>query len=123
MATWPEVQQYLHSNFKQNLGMQAVAGGDAFAAEIDVEGGSEVVMVFNGGPILQFVVFINSSKPINLELLLTSTQYFGIRRTGDGPYTLQHISWMETVDAPEINLPLNLMASEARRLKTLLGID
>jgi len=123
MANWSDVQAYLNDNFKMNAAMQVMTGSGSFAAEVDVLGGNEVVIVFDEAPVIQFVTFINSSKPINVEQLLTSTKYFGIRKnSGQNGYVMQHMAWLETIDAPELNFPINLMAQEARRIKNELGL-
>lgn len=123
MATWPEVQQFLNSNFKKNIAMQTLAGPNGFAAEVEVNGRTEVVLVLEGGPLLQFMVFIASPNPINVEKLLTTVQLFGIRKTkGQNSYVMQHLAIMDTLDAPEISAPIKLLADEARNVKDALGL-
>lgn len=124
MATWPEVQQYLQKNFKQNIAMQVIAGPSGFASEVDVGSGrSEIVIVLESGPLLQFVVFIASPNPIDVEKLLTTTQLFGIRKNkANNSYVMQHLAIMATLDAAEIDAPINLLADEARKVKDALGL-
>ena len=123
MATWPEVHQYLSNNYEQDFGMKVVAGEGSFAALVPVEEEKELVLVLDGDQLLQFVVLFNSPKSIDVEALLTSSKLFGFRKNkGQSTFVMQHLAFMETLDAPEINVPLRLMASESLRIKKTLGI-
>ena len=116
MATWQEVKEYLAENFNRDFGIQAISGADSYAASVETSSGTEVVLVFNNDPLIQMVSLIGNTNSINLDKLLANLNIFGIKSVNN-MYALQHVGFLDTLDAVELVGPIKLMAGECAELK------
>ena len=112
MATWDEVLSFLEQNYESDFGMKMLAGPDSYAAVVNHEQGSEVILIFNIDDfIVQFVGFLDRKALDDIDGAIRAAEIFGVKRTSDA-VALQHVAFLETLDTQEITLPLALMAQE-----------
>lgn len=122
MATWNEVREFLGENFKQDIGMQAISGAGSYAADVEANGSSATILIFDSSPLIQVTGFIGHENQINLEKLIKNLNIFGLKNA-NGTYALQHIGIMESLDSIELLAPIRLMAGEIVELKGKLGLS
>ena len=122
MATWNEVREFLGENFKQDIGMQAISGAGSYAADVEANGSSATILIFDSSPLIQVTGFIGHENQINLEKLIKNLNIFGLKNA-NGTYALQHIGIMESLDSIELLAPIRLMAGEIVELKGKLGLN
>ena len=122
MATLNEVREFLGENFKQDIGMQAISGAGSYAADVEANGSSATILIFDSSPLIQVTGFIGHENQINLEKLIKNLNIFGLKNA-NGTYALQHIGIMESLDSIELLAPIRLMAGEIVELKGKLGLS
>ena len=122
MATWDEVREFLGENFKQDLGWQAISGAGSYAADVEANGSSVTILVFDSSPLIQVTGFIGHESKINLAELMKNLNIFGLKSV-NGTYALQHIGIMDSLDSVELLAPIKLMAGEIVTLKEKLGLN
>ena len=121
MATWDEVREFLGENFKQDLGWQAISGAGSYAADVEANGSSATILVFDSSPLIQVTGFIGHESKINLADLMKNLNIFGLKSV-NGTYALQHIGIMDSLDSVELLAPIKLMAGEIVTLKGKFGL-
>jgi hypothetical protein len=120
MATWKDVEDCLFQNFDSDLGMTALSGPEAFAAEVPNDFGIEVILVMNVSDVLvQFDGFLSAKAFANLDRVFPLLDVFGIKKTDTG-VALHHIALLETLDAEELLGPLNLMSKEMHKINSAI---
>lgn len=120
MATWRDVEEFLSQNFDSDMGMTALSGPEAFAAEVPNDFGIEVILVMNVSDVLvQFDGFLSPKAFNHLEKVFSLLDFFGIKKTDTG-VALHHIAILETLDMEELIGPLNLMSKEMHKINKTL---
>mgnify|MGYP006271560071 CR=1 FL=1 len=118
MASIEEVQSYIISNWNaEHVG----EGSLRLEAELG-EGRTQMVFATIVGDILAISSPFAKEESITEELALhlSSNTFFGVKVFG-GFYVLQHIIFVEDLDASEIDKGLALIASFADQLESTLG--
>ena len=122
MAKWRQVKSYIYQNYQ-------VSGdsGDILTLLLDTGNGrSQIVHVghvdADDQSSIMLSVFAQKSM-VSADRVLTATEIIpaGIRSTGD-LYAVSHMQLLETIDEPEIDWQMVLVASYADQLEEYLGL-
>ena len=122
MAKWRQVKSYIYQNYQ-------VSGdsGDILTLLLDTGNGrSQIVHVghFDADDQSSIMLSVFAQKStVSADRVLTATEIIlaGIRSTGD-LYAVSHMQLLETIDEPEIDWQMVLVASYADQLEEYLGL-
>lgn len=126
MATWPEVENFLTSNYKTEQ-----LGDSFYKLTFSLDAGrSQMIFVMGLGledPHLANLAFfspfakISQISPQTLVEIMEDHSFLGFSRIGDW-YTLKHVAPMSNLDANEIEWPMKYVTVAADNLELELGL-
>ena len=121
MATWASVENYIKANYKV-----AEQDGSILTLLFDMGGGrSQMMMVTTAGALVQFVSPFATLGQISIEQVFAAIRaesiVLGISGVG-GTLMVTHSQLLETADAEEIDMGLQLVAETADLLERTLGL-
>lgn len=108
MATWPEVQSFIKSNYK------VMSESDSLMSMLFgfEDGRSQIIHLGPVGGWLRVTSPVAKKGEVNVGKLVQESRIFGVVEIGDY-YALCHMQLLETVDGPEITEALGFLAGVA----------
>jgi hypothetical protein len=117
LATWAEVRSYIASKY-----IIANDSGNLLTINFQTEGGrSQVVFVSGDDDLIMFKSPFAKEGQVQPGKVIQMATVFGVVQVGD-MYCVTHVQLTQTLDTPEIDVPLNLMAANADEIEKNLGL-